>query len=170
MTTRVRSDLPAVQDLASTPRRFSTIDHSSTELTGQAVQANKAIVGSNAFAHEAGIHQDGMLKDRRTYEIMRPEDVGAPQAALVLGTHSGRHAVRRRCEQIGVTLAPQELDPVYSAIIALAEREKTVDDSDLAAVVARIRGGPRPRRRPSSRPRPYFNSTPAKSGTDTRLG
>ena len=68
------------------------------------MQANKAIVGRNAFAHEAGIHQDGMLKDRRTYEIMRPEDVGVPQATLVLGKHSGRHAVQRRCEQLGLTL------------------------------------------------------------------
>ena len=68
-----------------------------TRLTGQAVQANKAIVGRNAFAHEAGIHQDGMMKDRRTYEIMRAEDVGAPWNPLVLGKHSGRHAVQRRC-------------------------------------------------------------------------
>ncbi len=66
-----------------------------TELTGERVQANKAIVGRNAFAHEAGIHQDGMLKDRRTYEIMRPQDVGAPETTLVLGKHSGRHAVQK---------------------------------------------------------------------------
>ena len=66
-----------------------------TELTGERVQANKAIVGRNAFAHEAGIHQDGMLKDRRTYEIMRPEDVGQPESTLVLGKHSGRHAVQK---------------------------------------------------------------------------
>ena len=74
-----------------------------TALTGEGVQANKAIVGRNAFAHEAGIHQDGMLKDRRTYEIIRPEDVGV-SATLVLGKHSGRHAVQQRCEQIGHTL------------------------------------------------------------------
>ena len=71
------------------------------------MQANKAIVGRNAFAHEAGIHQDGMLKDRRTYEIMRPEDVGVPQTTLVLGKHSGRHAVQKRCEQFGLTLSRQ---------------------------------------------------------------
>src|SRR5687767_1634981 len=78
-------------------------------LTGEQVQANKAIVGRNAFAHEAGIHQDGMLKDRRTYEIMRPEEVGV-SATLVLGKHSGRHAVQRRCEQIGHTLERHTLD------------------------------------------------------------
>jgi 2-isopropylmalate synthase len=77
------------------------------------VQANKAIVGRNAFAHEAGIHQDGMLKDRRTYEIMRPDDVGVPATTLVLGKHSGRHAVQKRCEQLGLTLSRQDLDLVY---------------------------------------------------------
>ena len=164
MTTRVRSDRLPFKTGIDTAQIFPS-SQLLTELTGQAVQANKAIVGSNAFAHEAGIHQDGMLKDRRTYEIMRPEDVGAPQATLVLGKHSGRHAVRRRCEQIGVTLGPQELDQVYSAIIALAEREKTVDDGDLAAVVARIRGGA------AAAPAaivptavPDFNSTPAEIG------
>ena len=96
------------------------------------MQANKAIVGSNAFAHEAGIHQDGMLKDRRTYEIMHPQDVGVPQATLVLGKHSGRHAVQRRGEQIGVTLDRLELDIVYRAVIAHADREKIVTDADLA--------------------------------------
>src|SRR5665213_2428429 len=72
-----------------------------TMLTGESVQANKAIVGRNAFAHEAGIHQDGVLKEPRTYEIMRPQDVGQPAARLVLGRHSGRHAVQCRCEAIG---------------------------------------------------------------------
>ena len=91
-----------------------------TSLTGEAVQANKAIVGRNAFAHEAGIHQDGMLKDRRTYEIMSPEDVGVPKATLVLGKHSGRHAVQQRCEELGVKLERHELDRVYRGVIAHA--------------------------------------------------
>jgi len=73
------------------------------QLTGQGVQVNKAIVGRNAFAHEAGIHQDGILKDRRTYEIMRAEDVGVPWDPLVLGKHSGRHAVQKRCSDLGLT-------------------------------------------------------------------
>ena len=105
-----------------------------TQLTGEAVQANKAIVGRNAFAHEAGIHQDGMLKDRRTYEIMRPEDVGVPGATLVLGKHSGRHAVARRCEQLGLALNRREIDRVYRAMIALADRIRTIGDDDLRAL------------------------------------
>jgi 2-isopropylmalate synthase len=80
-----------------------------TKLTGQAVQVNKAIVGRNAFAHEAGIHQDGILKDRRTYEIMKAEDVGAPWNPLVLGKHSGRHAVLRRCNDLGLEVVTAEL-------------------------------------------------------------
>ena len=107
-----------------------------TQLTGEAVQANKAIVGRNAFAHEAGIHQDGMLKDRRTYEIMRPEDVGVPGATLVLGKHSGRHAVGRRCEQLGLALSRRDLDRVYRAMIVRTARLKTIGDDDLKAIVA----------------------------------
>ncbi|HUF24839.1 MAG TPA: 2-isopropylmalate synthase [Vicinamibacterales bacterium] len=108
-----------------------------TQLTGEHVQANKAIVGRNAFAHEAGIHQDGMLKDRRTYEIMRPEDVGVPGATLVLGKHSGRHAVARRCEQLGLALGRREVDRVYRAMIALADKIKIVGDADLRAIAER---------------------------------
>ena len=108
-------------------------------LTGQHVQANKAIVGRNAFAHEAGIHQDGMLKDRRTYEIMSPADVGVPMTTLVLGKHSGRHAVRHRCDAIGLTLTRLELDQVYRLIIARADHQKTIGDDDLIAVVHEVR-------------------------------
>ncbi len=107
-----------------------------SQLTGEPVQANKAIVGRNAFAHEAGIHQDGMLKDRRTYEIMRPEDVGVPGATLVLGKHSGRHAVARRCEQLGLSLSRREVDRVYRAMIARADKVKVIDDASLRAIVA----------------------------------
>jgi 2-isopropylmalate synthase len=111
-----------------------------TKLTGQGVQVNKAIVGRNAFAHEAGIHQDGMLKDRRTYEIMRPEEVGVT-ATLVLGKHSGRHAVQKRCEQIGCAeMERRTLDEVYRAVIEHADREKVVSDADLAAIVTRVTG------------------------------
>jgi 2-isopropylmalate synthase len=105
------------------------------ELTGQAVQANKAIVGRNAFAHEAGIHQDGMIKDRRTYEIIRPEDVGVPTTTLVLGKHSGRHAVSRRCEELGIVLERRDVDRVYRRMIALAEEQKTITDDDLKGLV-----------------------------------
>src|SRR5205085_9616838 len=110
-----------------------------SELTGQYVQANKAIVGRNAFAHEAGIHQDGMLKDRRTYEIMTPAEVGVPQTTLVLGKHSGRHAVKHRCVALGVTLTRVELDQVYRRVISRCDEHKTFDDNDLQAVIQEVR-------------------------------
>jgi 2-isopropylmalate synthase len=108
------------------------------KLTSEPLQANKAIVGSNAFAHEAGIHQDGVLKDPRTYEIMRPEDVGQPVARLVLGRHSGRHAVQNRCEAIGLSLTHTDLDLVYRAVIALAQHRKAVGDGDLRRIVEQL--------------------------------
>jgi len=139
MATRVRPDrLP--YETAIDPRQIFPVSQLLTALTGESVQANKAIVGRNAFAHEAGIHQDGMLKDRRTYEIMRPEEVGVPTATLVLGKHSGRHAVQRRCEQIGVMVERRELDDLYRAVMAYAVRQKVVTDADLSAIVSRLRG------------------------------
>jgi 2-isopropylmalate synthase len=112
-----------------------------TRLTGQGVQVNKAIVGRNAFAHEAGIHQDGMMKDRRTYEIMRAEDVGAPWNPLVLGKHSGRHAVQRRCSELGLTVEGGELVEVYRALMAIADDRKVISDNDVVAVVSSVRTG-----------------------------
>ena len=105
-----------------------------TALTGERVQANKAVVGRNAFAHEAGIHQDGMLKDRRTYEIMRPEDVGVPETTLVLGKHSGRHAVQRRCADLGFQLDGDELVVVYRGLMAIADDRKVLTDEDIRMV------------------------------------
>jgi len=110
-----------------------------TQFTGQAVQVNKAIVGRNAFAHEAGIHQDGMLKDRRTYEIMRAEDVGAPWNPLVLGKHSGRHAVLKRCNDLGLNVETGELVDVYRALMAIADERKVIADDDVVAVVTTLR-------------------------------
>jgi len=110
------------------------------ELTGEAVQCNKAIVGRNAFAHEAGIHQDGVLKDARTYEIMRPEDVGqSASSRLVLGRHSGRHAVHARCKALDFTLTHDEVDQVYRAVISLGEHRKAIADGDLRRIVDRVR-------------------------------
>jgi 2-isopropylmalate synthase len=109
------------------------------KLTGQGVQVNKAVVGRNAFAHEAGIHQDGMLKDRRTYEIMRAEDVGAPWNPLVLGKHSGRHAVQRRCADLGFQLDGDELVEVYRALMAIADDRKVLTDQDVRTVIAHVR-------------------------------
>jgi len=136
MATRVRPDrLPYTTNIEST-ELFKTSQLLSS-LTQEPVQSNKAIVGRNAFAHEAGIHQDGVIKDRRTYEIMRPEDVGL-KSTLVLGKHSGRHAVKQRCEQLGCDLTRFELDRVYREVIALADNQKTVEDDDVARIVAQI--------------------------------
>jgi 2-isopropylmalate synthase len=165
MAIRVRGDrLPYVNSIVT--QEIYASSQLLTALTGESVQANKAIVGRNAFAHEAGIHQDGMLKDRRTYEIMRPEEVGVT-ATLVLGKHSGRHAVQRRCEQIGHTIDGQALDQVYREVIAHADREKVVNDSDLTAIVARVNSaaGGKDRPKPGTPPASQdFNSTPAEIG------
>jgi 2-isopropylmalate synthase len=104
--------------------------------TGIVVQPNKAIVGANAFAHEAGIHQDGMLKHQTTYEIMRPEDVGVNQTKLVLGKHSGRHALRNRLAEMGHSLDEVELDKAFARFKELADRKKVITDVDLEAVIA----------------------------------
>ncbi|WP_322807348.1 2-isopropylmalate synthase, partial [Thermanaerothrix sp.] len=104
--------------------------------TGIPVQPNKAIVGANAFAHEAGIHQDGMLKHSMTYEIIRPETVGVPQTRLVLGKHSGRHALRTRLASLGYQLNDQELDQVFERFKHLADRKKVITDADLEALIS----------------------------------
>lgn len=105
-------------------------------LTGMVVQRNKAIVGRNAFAHEAGIHQDGVLKNPVTYEIMQPRTVGMASNELVLGKHSGRHALAQRYESLGYQLSKPELDRAYIAFTQLADRKKLVYDEDLLAIVA----------------------------------
>jgi 2-isopropylmalate synthase len=104
-------------------------------VTGMVVQPNKAIVGANAFAHEAGIHQDGMLKNEGTYEIMRPESVGATQTRLVLGKHSGRAALSARLGELGYTFDDEALDRIFIRFKALADRRKSVADADLEALV-----------------------------------
>ena len=106
-----------------------------SKLTGFVVAPNKAIVGSNAFRHEAGIHQDGILKKRTTYEIMRPEDVGFQGVGLVLGKHSGRHAFQERLKSLGFILKENELNKAFARFKLLADKKKTVYDEDLAAIV-----------------------------------
>jgi 2-isopropylmalate synthase len=138
MAFRVRADRMPFETAIETTRIYPA-SQMLTQLTGQAVQPNKAIVGRNAFAHEAGIHQDGVLKDRRTYEIMRAEDVGVPWQPLVLGKHSGRHAVQRRCAELGVTLSPSEVGEIYRTLMAIADERKTITDADLITVVSGIR-------------------------------
>src|SRR5213594_1799311 len=98
-------------------------------------QPNKAIVGRNAFAHEAGIHQDGYLKEKSTYEIIDPKSVGVPEGKLVLGKHSGRHALKQRCESLGYSLSREELDLVYRDFTALADRKKGLLDEEIAGII-----------------------------------
>jgi 2-isopropylmalate synthase len=138
MAFQVRSDRLPFTTGVDTKQLYPSSEMLS-RLTGQQVQVNKAIVGRNAFSHEAGIHQDGVLKDRRTYEIMRAEDVGAPWNPLVLGKHSGRHAVQRRCADIGFQLEGDELVQVYRGLMAIADDRKTLDDADIREVVAAVR-------------------------------
>src|SRR5687768_17299566 len=138
MALHVRSDrMPHVTNV-DTKQLYPSSDML-TQLTGQGVQVNKAIVGRNAFAHEAGIHQDGILKDRRTYEIMRAEDVGAPWNPLVLGKHSGRHAVQKRYKDLGFDLQGAELIEVYRTLMAIADDRKVLTDQDIRAAIGGLR-------------------------------
>ena len=107
-----------------------------SKVTGMVVQPNKAIVGANAFAHEAGIHQDGMLKHEETYEIMRPETVGAGKTQLVLGKHSGRHAFANRLNELGYPVAGDGLDKAFARFKKLADKKKHITDADLLALVS----------------------------------
>ncbi len=104
-------------------------------ITGIMVQPNKAIVGDNAFAHESGIHQDGLLKDKTTYEIMRPESVGISRSTLVLGKHSGRHAFKTRLVELGYDISGEDLDKAFERFKSLADRKKEVFDEDIEAIV-----------------------------------
>jgi 2-isopropylmalate synthase len=107
-----------------------------TKITGISVQPNKAIVGANAFAHESGIHQDGLLKERSTYEIMRPESIGLVKTNLVLGKHSGRHAFRDRLKQMGYDLSDDDLNKAFERFKRIADQKKEVFDEDLEAIVS----------------------------------
>jgi 2-isopropylmalate synthase len=124
-------------------RRLCPTSRLVSHVTGIAVQRNKAVVGQNAFAHEAGIHQDGLLKDKSTYEIMKPEDVGLAHTEFVLGKHSGRHALRQRIRELGYHLDEAQLRRVFDGFKALADRKKDVYDADIEALAeAVIHDGP----------------------------
>jgi 2-isopropylmalate synthase len=112
-----------------------------SHLSDVPVQPNKAIVGSNAFAHESGMHQDGILKERTTYEIIRPEDVGVARSVFVLGKHSGRHAIRNRLKELGSEVDELQLIRIYSRFKELCDREKRVTDHDLLCLLQEERGG-----------------------------
>ena len=140
MALRVRADRLPFETAINSPLLYEASQLLS-RLTSEPVQSNKAIVGRNAFAHEAGIHQDGMMKDPRTYEIMKPADVGQNPEQLVLGRHSGRHAVGRRAEQLGLSLTADELGQVYHAVVTMGEHRKSIGDNDIRRMFERVRSG-----------------------------
>lgn len=134
MALRVRSDRYPYETSVVSEQMFPASKLLS-EITEVPVQPNKAIIGRNAFAHEAGIHQDGMLKNRLTYEIMTPQSVGVPDSTLVLGKHSGRHALGLRCEQLGYNFDRRELDEIYRQFVVLADKIKHVHDHHLLDLI-----------------------------------
>jgi 2-isopropylmalate synthase len=134
MAIRTRRDLMWV-DVGLNTREIARASRLVSMLTGYVIQPNKAIVGANAFAHEAGIHQDGMLKDAGTYEIMRPEDVGLIRSSLVMGKHSGRHAFRKKLAELGYELGDNALTEAFARFKTLADKKKEIFDEDLMALV-----------------------------------
>jgi len=138
MATRVRPDRYAYETAVVSEQLYPASQVLS-EITGVPVQPNKAIIGRNAFAHEAGIHQDGVLKNPLTYEIMTPQSVGVPDSRLVLGKHSGRHALSLRCEQLGYEFDRRELDEVYRRFVVLADQIKHVEDHHLLELIRESR-------------------------------
>jgi len=139
MAMKVRSDQLAFVTGIETTELYPTSQLLSS-IIGCEVQPNKAIVGRNAFAHEAGIHQHGVINNPLCYEIMTPESVGVPTNNLVLGKHSGRHALALRYEELGFSLSPVELDTAYGRFSSLADRKKRIYDQDLISLVAAARG------------------------------
>src|SRR5580658_10011797 len=140
MAVRVRRDRYPFETGVVAEHLFAT-SQMLAEVTRVSVQPHKAIIGRNAFAHEAGIHQDGMLKNPLTYEIMTPQSVGVPDSRLVLGKHSGRHALALRCEQLGHQFERRELDEVYRRFVVLADRIKKVQDNHLLELIRDVADG-----------------------------
>jgi 2-isopropylmalate synthase len=134
MTLRTRNDLFRLDTRVRSEEIYPSSSMLSN-LTGMMVQANKAIVGKNAFAHEAGIHQDGVIKEKLTYEIMRPETVGIKESKLVMGKHSGRHALKRKYRELGFDLSDAELEKAYVLFKKVADKKKEVFDEDLIVTV-----------------------------------
>jgi 2-isopropylmalate synthase len=134
MILRTRRDVFSLQTRIATEKIYPT-SRLITSITGAPVQPNKAIVGTNAFAHESGIHQDGLLKAKSTYEIMTPESVGIPKSSLILGKHSGRHAFRDRIENLGYSLNDRELNLAFKRFKTLADMKKDVYDEDIEMII-----------------------------------
>jgi 2-isopropylmalate synthase len=135
MALRTRRDLYKTETRVDT-RRIYPVSRLVSQLTGIPVQPNKAVVGSNAFAHSSGIHQDGVLKERTTYEIINPRDVGVPDSEIILSARSGRAGLRHRLVELGYTLGKVEFEKVYQRFLEVADKKKTVDTRDLEAIVA----------------------------------
>jgi 2-isopropylmalate synthase len=131
MALRTRPDFYRNVDTRINTHEFLATSQLISQITGIPVQPNKAVVGANAFAHEAGIHQDGMLKNRMTYEIMTPQSVGWTDTKLVLGKHSGRHGLDARLRQLGVKLNAEQLKVAYSRFVSMADQKKYITDADL---------------------------------------
>lgn len=130
MTLKTRQDLYKRTTNVDTTQLLAT-SHLLSQITGQKVQTNKAIVGKNAFAHGAGIHQHGMISERSTYEIMKPEDVGFSSTHIFLSKHSGRHGLVHRLNDLGIDLSPEKLDQVFAKFKTLADKKKHIYDEDL---------------------------------------
>jgi 2-isopropylmalate synthase len=140
MAMKTREALFGLRTGIDTKRLFPT-SRLLSSITGMPIPRNKAVVGENAFAHESGIHQHGMLKHHSTYEIMRPEDVGLSRTHLVLGKHSGRAALRERIKELGFELSDAELARVFEDFKALADKKKELFDGDIEALVLRAESG-----------------------------
>ena len=134
MALRTRHDFYGLQTGVDTTKLYPA-SRVVSAVTGSPVQPNKAIVGRNAFAHEAGIHQDGVLKNAETYEIMKPQTVGVPENTLVLGKHSGRHAFTNRLEILGFSIEKELMEQLFIKFKQLADRKKSVYDEDIEALV-----------------------------------
>ena len=134
MASRVRKDLSIAQPNVN-PVYFTQLSKLVSSVTGFPVQYNKAIVGKNAFAHESGIHQDGMLKNAETYEIMRPEDIGLNKSSLVMGKHSGRHAFAKKLEELGYSFEDAEFNGLFKKFKNLADQKKNIYDDDIISLI-----------------------------------
>ena len=134
MALRVRKDYYGLESNIQTEKLYPSCRLLSM-IIGQPIPNNKAIIGANAFAHESGIHQDGMLKNRQTYEIMTPQTVGRAESNLVIGKHSGRNAVKSKYESLGYKLSEEQVATVFEAVKDLADRKKTIFDEDLLALI-----------------------------------
>ncbi len=134
MALKVRGDLHGFYTDIVTEEIYNT-SRMVSSFTGLIIQPNKAIVGDNAFAHESGIHQDGMLKNRQTYEVMTPESVGVPQTTIVLGRHSGKHGLKARLNAIGHKVTGDELEKVYERFLSIADKKKEIYDDDLRVLM-----------------------------------